>query len=92
MQPLSAGTPSAERLIEIAEGILAHRFILLGSTVDTGREVRWRRDPIHGVESELSYFRLLPYLDAARVGDHKIIWELNRHQHLVTLAQAWTLT
>ena len=86
------GTPWAQRLVEIAEGILAHRFTLLGYTVDMGRDVHWRRDPIHGVESELSYFRLLPYLDAARVGDHKIIWELNRHQHLVTLAQAWTLT
>lgn len=86
------GTPSAERLIEIAEGILAHRFTLIGYTIDTGRDVHWRRDPIHGVESELPYFRLLPYLDAVRVGDHKIIWELNRHQHLVTLAQAWTLT
>ena len=27
-----------------------------------------------------------------RVGDHKVIWELNRHQHLVVLAQAWRLT
>jgi hypothetical protein len=26
------------------------------------------------------------------VGDHKYIWELNRHQHLVVLAQAYNLT
>src|SRR5581483_7163636 len=28
----------------------------------------------------------------AEIGDHKVIWELNRHQHLVTLAKAWLLT
>src|SRR4029077_19244415 len=38
------------------------------------------------------YFRLIPYLDFARAGDHKIIWELNRHQHLTTLAQACLLS
>jgi hypothetical protein len=38
------------------------------------------------------WFRRIPYLDFSRVGDHKIIWELNRHQHLVLLAQAWRLS
>src|SRR5204862_2574262 len=38
------------------------------------------------------YFRTIPYLDVARAGDHKIIWELNRHQHLVLLDQAHLLT
>ena len=26
------------------------------------------------------------------MGDHKAVWEINRHQHLVLLAQAWRLT
>ncbi len=30
----------------------------------------------------------MPYLDPS-CGDHKIIWELNRHQHFLTLARAW---
>ena len=34
----------------------------------------------------------VPYLDADRVGDHKVTWELNRHQWLITLGQAWVLT
>ena len=45
-----------------------------------------------GKSSESKYFRFLPYLDFDRVGDHKVIWELNRHQHMVVLAQAWRLT
>jgi hypothetical protein len=31
-------------------------------------------------------------LDSAVVGDHKVIWELNRHQYLVAMAQAWRFT
>jgi hypothetical protein len=33
----------------------------------------------------------VPYLDPA-CGDHKIIWELNRHQHWLTLGRAYWLT
>ena len=82
----------AARLVALAEQILDRRFPLLGYTVELERDIRWRRDPVHGIETSRRYFRFLPYLDAARVGDHKIIWELNRHQHLVVLAQAWRLT
>ena len=34
----------------------------------------------------------IPYLDPLQVGDHKVVWELNRHQHLVTLAQEYNRT
>ena len=34
----------------------------------------------------------IKYLDFVEVGDAKITWELNRHQHLVTLAKAYRLT
>ncbi|HEX7023838.1 MAG TPA: alginate lyase family protein, partial [Gemmatimonadales bacterium] len=38
------------------------------------------------------HWSTIPYLDAGRVGDHKVIWELNRQQWLVTLAQASALS
>lgn len=85
------GTPYADRLLAVAEGVLRREFPLLGISIQTGREIRWRRDYLQGRESGLAYFRCVPYLDATQVGDHKIIWELNRHQHLVTLAQAHCL-
>ena len=72
-----------------ARNILDHRFPLLGLTIETGPEIHWRRDYISGREASCPYFRLVPYLDAARAGDHKIVWELNRHQHLVLLAQLY---
>jgi hypothetical protein len=48
--------------------------------------VPWRRDSVSGRETGLSYFRRIPYLDAARAGDHKNIWDRNRHQELAVLA------
>jgi hypothetical protein len=82
----------ASEIIAIAEQILAHRFPLLGITIETGPEIHWRRDYVHGKESGIAYFRRIPYLNFSVVGDHKIIWELNRHQHLVVLAQAFLFT
>ena len=73
---------------ELVQEILNHRFPILGLTIDTGRDIAWRRDYLSGRETGLDYFRRVPYLDAAQAGDHKVIWELNRHQHLVVLAQS----
>src|SRR4051812_41769540 len=82
----------ASDVVSLAEQILQHRFPLLAVEIDTGQEIHWRRDYRHGRESGVSYFRRIPYLDFAAVGDHKFVWELNRHQHLVLLAQAYLLT
>ena len=87
-----AGTLFAKDMIALASEIRGHRFPILGLTIETGPEIHWRRDYTSGVETGLDYFRLIPYLDAAQVGDHKVIWELNRHQHLVILAQAYLFT
>ena len=76
----------------LAEEILRHRFPILGLTVDTGPTIDWRRDYVHEVSTGTPYFRRSPYLDFSRVGDHKVVWELNRHQHLTLLAQAFLLT
>jgi hypothetical protein len=86
------GTPYAAQVLRLAEGLLKHRFPLLGLTVETGPDIDWRRDYANGVSTGIPYFRAVPYLDFARVGDHKIVWELNRHQHLPLLAQAFLLS
>ncbi len=74
---------------ELAAQIRQHRFPLLGLTLDTGSVIAWRRDYLNARETGTDYLRLIPYLDFARAGDHKLIWELNRHQHLVVLARAY---
>jgi hypothetical protein len=53
--------------------------------------VDWHLDPIHGRRAPRIFWSAVPYLDPA-CGDHKIIWELNRHQHWLTLGRAFWLT
>jgi hypothetical protein len=86
------GTPFAQRVERAANSILEHKFPILGLEIDAGPEIHWRRDYVNVVETGTDYFRRIPYLDFSSAGDHKIIWELNRHQHLVLLAQAFRLT
>lgn len=76
-----------------AERILAGRFDLLGhAELDYGTPTDWQRDPVAGLSAPLVHWSRVPYLDPAVVGDHKVVWELNRQQYLVTLAQAWAYT
>ncbi len=87
-----AASHDAEQTIELAGQIRRHQFPLLATTIEAGPDIRWRRDYLRGIETGLPYFRRVPYLDTPRAGDHKTIWELNRHQHLIVLAQAYRLT
>jgi hypothetical protein len=80
-------------IIREAENIRRHEFCLLGyENVAYGPIIDWQCDPVHGKRSPLKPWYKINFLDFNEVGDHKIIWELNRHQHLVTLAKAWLLT
>jgi Heparinase II/III-like protein/Heparinase II/III N-terminus len=82
-----------ETILETAEKICQHHFDLLGySDLDYGREIDWHLDRVHGKRASRDPSFKIRYLDFASVGDAKITWELNRHQHLVTLAKAYRLT
>ncbi len=85
-------TPFAAEVERLADCVMRGEYALMGFIVNTGQEIVWRRDAVHGRETPAVYFRRVPYLDFSRAGDHKVIWELNRHQHLVLLAQAFRLT
>ena len=84
----------ADQIIQEADDICRHEFLLLGyEKIDYGPNIDWHSDPVHGKRSSpLRPWFKIKFLDFRAVGDHKIIWELNRHQHLVTLAKAWRLT
>jgi len=82
-------------LVREADEICAHRFCLLGyESLDygPGKHIDWHFDAVHRKHAPLRPWFRIPFLDFQVVGDHKVIWELNRHQHLVTLAKAWLLT
>lgn len=89
----SAFPARAAELRAEADAICEHRFhIFAYPEVSAGAEIPWRRDLVHGVESGLEHWSRIPYLDFRRAGDSKIVWEPNRHQHLVTLAVAHLVT
>ncbi|HET7602587.1 MAG TPA: alginate lyase family protein [Gemmatimonadales bacterium] len=91
---LAADWPAdAEAILDRAARLVAGRFDLLGyDALEPGAPPDWHRDPVSGRSAPLRHWSRIPYLDAAIVGDHKVTWELNRHQYLVTLAQAWLLS
>lgn len=75
-----------------AERILDGCYDILGFTdVRFGHPPDWHADPVHAKRAPRTYWAAVPYLDP-ECGDHKIIWELNRHQHWLTLGRAFALT
>ncbi len=83
----------AARYLAAAERVAAGRFDVFAlRDAALGSPPRWNGDPKTGVEAPLSFGKLLDYRNPRRVGDIKYLWELNRHLHIVTLAQAYALS
>ncbi len=91
------GTPFSSQVVALAEDVLKRRFQLLTLEVEIASKIDWQLDPTRPERRGLgwrrhAHSRLVPYMDAERFGDYKVIWELNRLQHLPLLAQAWHFT
>ncbi|MFZ0761880.1 MAG: alginate lyase family protein [Candidatus Sulfotelmatobacter sp.] len=84
----------ADQIVLEADALCRHQFHLLGyEKLDYGPNIDWHSDAAHGKRSSpLKPWFKIDFLNFREVGDHKVIWELNRHQHLVTFAKAWLLT
>ena len=78
-----------------AESILRGKYELLGyrdlSFRSSVADPDWHFDPVHRRRAPLRFWAHLPYLDPS-LGDHKVIWEINRHQHWLALGRAAWLT
>jgi Heparinase II/III-like protein/Heparinase II/III N-terminus len=87
----------AKKIVEEADRICGHHFDLLGyQNLDYNQandwSIDWHWDAVHRKQSPKKAFHRVRYLSYSQCGDSKVIWELNRHQHLVTLAKAYRLT
>jgi hypothetical protein len=92
VSPLPRGC-EVERYRLAADRVLDGRFDVFAlEDARLGFPPRWNVDPKTGIEAPLDFGLHVDYRDAARVGDIKYLWEVNRHLELVTLAQAWHLT
>ena len=81
-----------ERLIKNARAIVdEHRWPLLGyGELTFGSEIDWLRDPASGAQWPLDYHADLSLVRTD--GDVRVLWELNRWGHLITLGRAYALS
>lgn len=63
--------------------LMGHERLCVGSPP------RWHREARSGTESPRHHWSRINHLDTTLVGDHKLLWELNRHQYLLAPAFCW---
>ncbi|MBC8086100.1 MAG: hypothetical protein H7Z40_02460, partial [Phycisphaerae bacterium] len=66
--------------------LLGYGMLHVGATPD------WQRDPFANLRAPQEHWSTIPYLDRHVVGDHKVVWEINRHQYFLTFGQAFAYT
>lgn len=85
--------PTHAALVERADRIAHGRFDLLGMRdVSFGSPIDWHLDPLSGSRTSLAHWTRFARTDPKSTVDRKLVWELNRHQHLVVLGRAYWLT
>jgi uncharacterized heparinase superfamily protein len=85
---VSNAVASADRLLNGEYDLLGYESLSFSSA---NGEIDWHWDPVHGRHAARGFWADVPYLDPA-TGDHKVIWELNRHQHWLAFGRAWWLS
>ena len=82
---------SAQLIESAARIVKGHRWPLLGyGERDFGDPIEWRRDIVSGEMWPLDYH---VDINLAREGsDVRVLWELNRFSHFITLGRAYAIT
>lgn len=88
---VSEARAAGHRLLDRRFDLLGHGGLSFESSARGRGAIDWHFDPVHGRRMPLSYWSQVRYLDPGN-GDHKIVWELNRHQHWLALGRAAWLT
>ena len=92
-QVRSARPEEAERIIKSADNICANRFPIFSlAPLDYGEPPRWNYDPVHEIKAPKGFYGDIDYLNFAKCGDAKVIWEVARFQFVYDLGQAYLLT
>jgi uncharacterized heparinase superfamily protein len=83
----------ANAAVREAQRLASGRFDRLrGRGLYFGDPIDWHLDPMSGRRSPLMHWSRMQGLDPIPGGDPKLVWELNRHQWMIRLGQAWRLT
>jgi len=86
-QAASHAVARADRILAGEYDLLAFRGLRFGPDALPD----WRLDPTVNRRPPVAFWASVAYLDPA-YGDHKVIWELNRHQHWLALGRAYWLS
>jgi hypothetical protein len=92
-----ASTTARQDAVRAAGPLLEGRFNLLGYqglTFSNGchrSHIDWHFDPVHNRRAPDGFWSRVAYLHPS-CGDHKIVWELNRHQYWLVLGRAYWLS
>src|SRR6266542_6270178 len=82
-----------DRLVAQAEQVARHRLSFFDLVDrDLGDPIDWNRDHGSGRKAPLRFAPLVDYRDYRVTGDAKVVWEPNRHHHLVVLGRAYRAT
>ncbi|MCU1385813.1 MAG: hypothetical protein JWL71_4510, partial [Acidobacteria bacterium] len=80
----------ADRILRGEYDLLAYRGLRFDPPAPPAL-VDWHLDPVLNRRPPQTFWAGVTYLDP-QWGDHKVIWELNRHQHWLALGRAFWLT
>jgi hypothetical protein len=78
--------------LQTAKNAAEFKFSIFNTPLSFDGHVDWFYDPLLNRSLQLDYWKKIDYYSPDVVKEIKFIWELNRHQHFVTLAKAWFLT
>lgn len=82
-----------ERLRVEADELVAGKLSYFDlKNVDLGNPIDWHIDRASGKAAAVNHINFVNYRDFSKVGDCKLVWEPNRHHHLVILARAYRAT
>lgn len=82
-----------DRLARQADAIAQRRLSFFDlRDCHLGDPIDWNRDHAHGKAAPMGFSAFIDYRDFQLTGDCKLVWEPNRHHHLVVLARAYRAT
>lgn len=78
--------------IATAERIINHEFDIIGKKIKMNPEIDWNYDILSQKSVPVHYWTEIDLWHPDTVCEIRYIWELNRHQHFVTLAKSYLIT